>query len=574
MTQAPDSSDLWLEQLGNRFAGLWRAAFERGEPRPRIDELLAGVCPKWHDRAAELLLRIEWEVREQFHDGPLLADYLQFFARHANLLRELAGDAALDSHLIPGYRLIREIGRGGTTVVYLAEEFDPDGKPYRPVALQLLRGSGPELKRDYFDQEFGINLTADIDHPRLVKVYHVGRVNDRTFFTMPYYAGGTLHQRIRDRDRGSLTPREAAAICADIAEVVEQLHRHNVLHLDIKPANVLLDQNGRVYVADFNLSRLMSTAGGAALADRVRGTPPYMAPEQVRRYIGPQCDVYGLGATLYEMLTGRPPFRGSTDEETCRQILNEPVQPPRLANPELDGELERLCLRCLEKKTEHRYGSVADVLHDLRHYLDTGQGPAPLTFWEWFRRTLERKVHFEHGAVWSHITGFWAAYTAVGHAAMFGLLQLGVPGWGYWLWFLAFHFVGWTPIWVKLGLGRRRLDPTERGVMLNWAGAIVADALLLALFCPLAGTPPPEAVARVYPAWMAMHGLMWFMEARAYWGRFYLLGITFFIAAALLPLFGLFAPLAFATVNSVALLWLSATLRFAGWVTRTPKPGV
>jgi serine/threonine-protein kinase len=297
-----------------------------------------------------------------------------------------------------------------------------------------------------------------------------------------------------------------------------------------------------------------------------------MAPEQFRGFIGPQSDVYGLGATLYEMLTGRPPFQGSTDEETVRQALNEPVQPPRLANPEVDRELERLCLRCLENKPEHRYATAAEVRRDLEHYLKTGQGPRPLTFWEWFWRTMERKVHFEHGESWSRITRFWALYTAAGHAAMFGLLELGAPGWGYWLWFLVFHTLGWAPIWLILGRSRRELDSTEWGVLLNWAGAVAADGLLLALFCPLSGTPPPESVARAYPAWMAMHGLMWFMEARAYWGRFYLLGLSFFAAAALMPLAGVFAPLAFAAVNSTGLLLLSYALRQSTWMPRTRRP--
>jgi hypothetical protein len=577
VSAAADDPLRW-EQLCDLLQKRWQDAITGGAPRPRLGELLDSLSAAEREDATGVLLRVEWDVRDRLGDGPVVGEYLDRFPGHAELVRELAREVTFDPDMIPGYRLLREIGRGGSSVVYLADEFDPDGKPYRQVALQLTRRDCLDPQAADTRQEMGYTITSGIDHPRIVKVHRADRVNGRWFFTMPYYAGGTLLNRLKER-RGPLPPREAAEICAQIAEAVEAMHRQDVLHLDIKPGNVLLDQAGRVYVADFNLARLMSAAGAEA-PDRVSGTPPYMAPERLEGRRTRQCDVYSIGATLYELLTGRPPFLASTTTETVRQVREEPVTPPRKLNPELDGELERLCLLCLEKNPKDRYHTAGEVFHDLRHYLETGQGPLPPTFWRWLWRVMERKVHFEHGGVWSGITLIWAAYTLIGHGAMFLLLRAGAPGWGYWAWFAAFHVVGWVPLWVKLGRSGRSLDPTERGILLNWLGCVAADALLFALFCPLSGTPPPESVARVYPAWMTMHGLMWVMEARAYWGRFYLLGAGFFAAAGamqfLLTLAPPFAALAFALVNAAALAWLAYALRNAARVTarwQAVRPG-
>ena len=344
-----------------------------------------------------------------------------------------------------------------------------------------------------------------------------------------------------------------------IVRAVAYLHAQKIVHLDLKPANVLLDANGRPHVADFGLSRLLPLDGASYVSQGLGGTLSYMAPEQASNHMGPSCDVYGLGAVLYDMLTGRPPFRGATPAETLRQVLEQPPVPPRLFNAAVDRDLQTVCLRCLEKKPEHRYASAEALASALELYL-SGEPVAQIPWWEWLARQVRFVARFDQGALWSQIAFFSAAYSLVGHGAMYLLLRTGPPATLYWLWLLLFHAGDWPIIW-SFWLRRRRLDHADRGLLVNWIAAVVADVLLFGMFCPPWRDTAPEAVVAVYPVWMTVHGLMWIMEARLYWGRLYLVGFVFFVAAALMPLRIDLSPLIFGAVNAACLTWLGAGLR-------------
>jgi hypothetical protein len=269
---------------------------------------------------------------------------------------------------LPGYELLEEIGRGSNGVVYRA--YQPGIS--RHVALKLLGGAGFASPGDAqrFRQE--AEALARLDHPHIVPVYEVGEIDVGPgqrcpFFSMRLLEGGSLAHRVPGYTGD---PRAAAALVAQVARAVHHAHQRGVLHRDLKPSNILLDADGRPHVADFGLARL---CGGPRLTQTgaVVGTPGYLAPEQAAG--GPDvttaADVHALGAVLYELLTGRPPYQADTVLEVLRRTCAEVPARPRALNRRLDRDLETVCLRCLEKDPARRYASGEALADDLERWL-------------------------------------------------------------------------------------------------------------------------------------------------------------------------------------------------------------
>ncbi len=264
---------------------------------------------------------------------------------------------------IPGYELRSVLGRGGVGVVYTAHHARLD----RLVALKMLI-AGPfasTAERARLLRE--ARAVARLRHENIVQVYDVGDFEGRPFFTMELVEGRTLAPEVA----GTPQPASRAAqIAMILAEAVEFAHRAGIVHRDLKPSNILLTPGGIPKITDFGLARC--TAGQDSLTLNRLGTPSYMAPERctaVGDSAEPTVDVYSLGAILYEMLTGRPPFRGESAAETQRQLLTQdPVLPSRFNKP-LPRDLETICLKCLQKDWHRRYGSAAALAEDLQRYL-------------------------------------------------------------------------------------------------------------------------------------------------------------------------------------------------------------
>src|SRR5262249_29151104 len=280
---------------------------------------------------------------------------------------------------IPGYEVEAVLGQGGFGVVFRARNL----RLGRPVALKMLLAgvyAGPtELARFRREAE----TVAGLCHPNIVQIYEVGDHEGRPYFTMELVDGGSLAQKLTP------TPppvRWAAELVASLADAVAVAHGTGIVHRDLKPANILLTADGIPKISDFGVARRLKGEGGLTWTGTGVGTPSYMAPEQASGNsgpIGPATDVYGLGAVLYELLTGRPPFRGGTALETFRQVLSdEPVRPSRLS-PRVPRDLESVCLKCLQKDPQRRYSSAAALAEDLRRYL-LGQAVAarPVGNWE------------------------------------------------------------------------------------------------------------------------------------------------------------------------------------------------
>jgi len=263
------------------------------------------------------------------------------------------------------YELLEQIGRGGQGVVFRARQKSLN----RIVALKVI-GLGQwatkaHLKRFRLEAE----AAASLDHPCIVPVYEVGEREGSCYFSMKFVEGGQL-DAVASRE--TMPPRRAAELIAKVARTVHYAHEHHILHRDIKPGNILLDQKGEPHLTDFGLARLVETESTVTRTMEVLGTPSYMAPEQAVGNNAAICsatDVYGLGAVLYQLLTGHPPFAGGTSYETIKLLLDTEPRDLRLWNPKIDRDLSTICVKCLEKDPQRRYPSALALSEDLERWL-------------------------------------------------------------------------------------------------------------------------------------------------------------------------------------------------------------
>ena len=265
--------------------------------------------------------------------------------------------------LMPGYQVIRELGRGGMGVVYLASQEGLNRSVALKMVLSGIHASAVEKSRFLAEAE----AVAAIRHPGVVQVYDFGTQDGRPFFALEYLSGGSLAQRLN----GTPLPAEqTAVILSKLAHAVQAAHDSNVIHRDLKPANVLFDEVGEPKITDFGLARRGDSDSGLTQTGAVLGTPSYMSPEQAegRKSVGPASDIYSLGAILYECLTGRPPFRAATIIETIQQVKNQEPLAPAKVNPAVPRDLETICLKCLSKAPAKRYPSAAELSADLERY--------------------------------------------------------------------------------------------------------------------------------------------------------------------------------------------------------------
>jgi WD40 repeat protein len=266
---------------------------------------------------------------------------------------------------IPGYEIVGELGRGGMGVVYRARQILLN----RAVALKMIlagQHAGGEAAARFLAEAEAV---AKLQHPNIVQIFHIDEHDGFPFFEMEFVGGGSLADRLDGTPRPA---REAARLVETLARAMAEAHRRGVVHRDLKPGNILLTPEGVPKVADFGLAKLVDVESGLTRTDSVLGSPSYMAPEQAEdknKGIGPAADLYALGAILYELLVGRPPFRGATVLETLNQVKTaEPVSPSRLV-PGLPRDLETIALKCLQKEPPRRYASADALGEDLRRFL-------------------------------------------------------------------------------------------------------------------------------------------------------------------------------------------------------------
>jgi serine/threonine-protein kinase len=264
-----------------------------------------------------------------------------------------------------GYTILAALGQGGMGVVWKARQKRPD----RLVALKMFRvcdlASTSDVQRFRNEAE----VIAQLDHPHILPVYDVGEYEGVHYFSMKLVEGGSLAAHL---DSYRADPREAARMVATIARAVYYAHQRGILHRDLKPSNILLDGDRQPHVSDFGLAKRVESDDSLTQTGAIVGTPSYMAPEQTsgrKGAVTTATDVYGLGAVLYALLTGRPPFRGETVLETLEQVRDREPEPPGKSNPRMDRELEAICLKCLNKDPGRRYASAEALAEDLERWL-------------------------------------------------------------------------------------------------------------------------------------------------------------------------------------------------------------
>jgi WD40 repeat protein/tRNA A-37 threonylcarbamoyl transferase component Bud32 len=285
------------------------------------------------------------------------------------------------------YELLEEIAHGGMGVVYKARQVSLD----RIVAVKMMRPGllATEEENKRFHAE--ATAAANLQHPNIVSIYEVGEQDGLHYFSMEYIAGASLAQIVRERP---LLPRRAAGYVQTLAEAIHYAHTRGTLHRDLKPSNVLVDRADQLHITDFGLAKQLHTENTLTLPGALLGTPNYMPPEQAgagHGHYGPTSDVYALGAVLYELVTGKPPFQAATALQTIKLVLEaEPVS-PRIMTPGLSRDLETICLKCLAKEPRRRYQSAQELASDLERFL-LGEPilarsvSAPARMWRWCRR--------------------------------------------------------------------------------------------------------------------------------------------------------------------------------------------
>ena len=309
------------------------------------------------------------------------------------------------------YELLEEIARGGMGVVYKARQMSLN----RPVALKMILAgewATPEARQRFRAEA---EAAANLQHPNIVAIHEVGEHEGQQYFSMDFVAGKNLAELVRGNP---LSAERVASYVKTIAEAVHFAHQRGILHRDLKPQNVLIDADDRPRITDFGLAKRVETDSGLTRTGDVLGSPSYMPPEQASSRpdeLGPPSDVYSLGAILYELLTGRPPFRGVTPLETLCQVIQSPPVSPRKLNPDVPQDLETICLKCLEKRPQQRYHSARELAEELGRFLSH----APIH---------ARPVSLARRAA------FWATRHPGAIAAAAALLVIGLAVLAYGLW--------------------------------------------------------------------------------------------------------------------------------------------
>ncbi len=413
---APDIKAIFVEALdlatdAERAACLDRACAGSPDVRARVEALLAAI-----GQAGSFLEKpaAGWETGRE----PGAGDGSATLADQGDW-----GDATISSGAAPGgppgpwapsnparlgdFELIRRLGEGTMGVVYEAWQMSLN----RPVAIKMIRAGlfagESELRRFRIEAE----AVAHLDHPRIVPIYGVWEDRNCHYFSMKLIPGGSAARWMPSYTEDT---RAAARLVAEIARAIQHAHDRGVLHRDLKPSNILLDDEGRPLVTDFGLAKRSGDESGLTQSGAIVGTPSYMAPEQAsgdRDAVTAMTDVYGLGAVLYALLTGRPPFVADTILGTIERVATRPPAPPSRINPRVGRDLETICLRCLEKDPRRRYASADAVAEDLRRWLDgepIAARPvgAASRAWMWSRRNpivaclLAALFLFAFGTTW------------------------------------------------------------------------------------------------------------------------------------------------------------------------------
>ena len=451
------------------------------------------------------------------------------------------------------YVLEAEIGRGGMGIVYRATR-SSDGEP---VAIKMiLKGDfATDAEKQRFDAES--EAAARLNHPNIVPIYEVGEHEGRAFFCMKLIRGQSLAERLV---RGPMANEKAASVMNDICSAIEYAHQQGILHRDLKPSNIMLDDDNCAYIADFGLAK-NSTGNQVSLTKTgaVMGTPSYMAPEQAageRGRLGPLTDVYSLGAILYHMLTGRPPFLGASPVDTIMMVLEQDPVSPRAINRRADRQLEIICMTCMQKPQDLRYQSAGELTADVNAVQNGDPVKARLGRFGQVISNLFRETH--HAAVLENWGLLWMWHSLVLFIACVVTEIMFWMGdevrWHYWLMW-TFGLGAWA---IVFWMVRRTMGPVtfvERQIAHVWAASMFCVAFLFPLEMSLG-----LEVLQLAPLLGVMAGMVFLIKAGTLSGSFYYQATAMFITAIFMKIYPGCAMLQFGVVSG--LCFFTAGLKY------------
>jgi serine/threonine-protein kinase len=522
----------------------FEAAWQTGQ-RPRIEEYLGQTQQPTRSALLAELLHLELEYRRRNGEAPTEQEYASRLQGEPVEVIRQAFAATPGSVLpqVPGYQVLAEIGRGGMGVVYKAWQVKAD----RLVALKMVL-AGEMASPDEIDRFAAeARAAAGLNHPNIVTIYDVGENAGRQFFTMELVAGGSLAEQVK---HSPLPSRRAAEVLLTVARAVHYAHQQKVIHRDLKPANILLDEAGQPHVTDFGLAKCLDADATRTRTGAVIGTPGYLAPEQAAtRGDEPTTatDTYGLGAVLYALLTGRPPFQAETLLDTLAQVKFHPPAQPRLLNRNIDRDLETICLKCLEKAPGDRYASAEHVAEELGRYLRGEPIEARPPGWvQSLSRELGKRREVLEPLSWSRMSFLAGLLTFGTHSAVYYLTQTGRSAALFAPLIVVNGVLSALIAWATLGRRRRPFTPDERDLSTVYGYFASTVFVLYALAYPW----ERDNVLAVYPTLCLLCGLYYFVVARLYWGPMYLHGVAYFVLALVMVLAPAWAPLVFAVVSA------------------------
>jgi hypothetical protein len=457
------------------------------------------------------------------------------------------------------YELLAELGRGGMGVVFKANQVHLR----RTVALKMML-SGPmasssDLQRFKTEAE----AIAALRHPHIVSVHEVGEIDGRAYFSMDFIDGVSLAQRLAD---GPVPGRVAARYLVKIARAIQHAHDHRILHRDLKPSNILLDAEDQPHVTDFGLAKRLDHSTLHTQTGAILGTPSYMAPEQAAgaRELTPAVDIYGLGAVLYELLTGRAPFRAETPLDTVLQVLESQPAPPRLLNPKVEKDLETICLKCLEKEPKRRYASAEGLAADLERYLAGESIQArSANLMVRIASALDRSQYDVQFRAYGNMLFGVAAVALLTELAITWVVNTGQPA-------LLLPLTQWLRV-LLFGLLFWRYRPSEllptstagRLMWSIWIGYLGSCTVLGVSYHAMVGLTV-ELEGNVYPGFAALTALAFIVLGSSYWGWCYAFGLAFWGLAFLMTMDVRWAPLEFGILWAVVLVVIGLRLHRLG----------